>query len=472
MEALHSLLQQVNDVYPDDVLSQTAREGLRGLAKELGLEVLVENYDSEQVWGQLDFIVRLMQNSKAYRELSQVLSNTHSFYDIQASPSPLASPDHPQETASDKSSAGDFEPRDGLEDEFLKLDEMHQFVDEAEADNEDLALSVSDSDGASYTSESKYYDFFKDPKAHESEEEQEQIFNTELFRQMDRLEDEMVGDKPWALKGETKSSSRPVNSLLQEHLEFELARKPEVLTQAPEVTNEIEALIRQRVLDLNYDSVLPRRAVTETRAATSAEDFMDYDKSKKSLAELYEEDYKREVLHLPMQTEQEHAKKEATALFRKLCYNLDLLSNLTPAPKPKVQDIQVTSATVPALALEEKLPYHVSNEQTETFDERSVKLVGDTELHKSERASIHKRHKKILRTRKKEKIRRLMEKMVSDPRLGKFEYRTHLKEEKARKELIERKKTPHHKFTRSSEVFQQLKGLAQEASEPSKRVKL
>mmetsp|Transcript_21266 Transcript_21266/g.39157 ORF Transcript_21266/g.39157 Transcript_21266/m.39157 type:complete len:184 (+) Transcript_21266:42-593(+) len=183
-----------------------------------------------------------------------------------------------------------------------------------------------------------------------------------------------------------------------------------------------------------------------------------------------------------MQTEQEHAKKEATALFRKLCYNLDLISNLTPAAKPKVQDMEVKSANVPALALEEKLPYHVSKETALTgrdaFDERQVELVGESELTKTERSSIHKRHKKILRTRKKEKLKRLMEKVASDPRLGKFEFRKHIKEEKARKELIERKKTPKHKFTRSSEVFKQLNGLVQEAKEereaplPSKRVKL
>lgn len=372
----------------------------------------------------------------------------------------------------------------GLEDDFLKLSEMHQFVDEAEVDNEELALSVSESDADSFVSESKYHDFFKDPNAQESEEEQEQIFDTELYRQMDRIEDEMVGEKTWQLKGEVQSKTRPVNSLLQEHLEFELARNPETITQAPEVTSEIEKLIIQRVLDLNYDSVQLRKTSTEPRAATSAEDFMDFEKSKKSLAELYEEDYKREVLHMPMHTEQEHAKKEASALFRKLCYNLDLLSNLTPAAKPKVQDIEVKTANVPALALEEKLPYHVSNEQALTgrdaFDERQVTLKGESELTTSERTAIHKRHKKILRTRKKEKLKRLMDKMASDPRLGKFNYRTHLKEEKARKELIDRKKTPGHKFTRSSEVFKTLNGLAQEAAEPevratplpSKRIKL
>jgi U3 small nucleolar RNA-associated protein MPP10 len=357
----------------------------------------------------------------------------------------------------------------GLEDDFFKLDDLEQFVREGEMEKEDPAFDESEleDDQESQEQNAKFDDFFVNPKEQESEEEQEKIFTKGgMDEYMDMLEDKMVGDKPWQLKGEVQSKGRPVNSLLDSYLDFEVAANPAPLTQTPVVTNEIEDIIKQRILDMNFDDVLPRVVATESRAKTSAEDFMDYEKSKKSLAELYEEDYKKQVLHLPVNTEKEKAKKEATALFRKLCYNLDLLSNLQPTPKPKVVDMEIKSSNVPALVLEEKLPFSVSLEQTKTtrevFDPKETSLKADEELTKSDRNTIRKRHKSALRTRKKEKMRKLIDKMARDPRNGKFEFRKMMKEEKAKKELLERKKTPNSKFSRSSEFFKNFQKLNKE----------
>lgn len=62
----------------------------------------------------------------------------------------------------------------------------------------------------------------------------------------------MAQEKPWVLNGEVSAKSRPMNSLLAEHLDFDVAMKlPEKITK--ETTNKLESLIKQRILDGLFD---------------------------------------------------------------------------------------------------------------------------------------------------------------------------------------------------------------------------
>ena len=62
----------------------------------------------------------------------------------------------------------------------------------------------------------------------------------------------MMNPKEWQLTGEVKATERPVNSLLNVHVDFNTATKlPPTITK--ETTNAIEALIKQRVLDELFD---------------------------------------------------------------------------------------------------------------------------------------------------------------------------------------------------------------------------
>jgi len=95
----------------------------------------------------------------------------------------------------------------------------------------------------------------------------------------------MAGEKPWMLKGEVNSRTWPVNSLLAEHLDFDVATKiPEKTTK--ETTNKIESIIKQRILDGLFDD--PIRKSISTRKRVSAEELMNFEKSKKGLADIYE----------------------------------------------------------------------------------------------------------------------------------------------------------------------------------------
>ncbi|KAL8279145.1 hypothetical protein RQP46_008401 [Phenoliferia psychrophenolica] len=182
-----------------------------------------------------------------------------------------------------------------------------------------------------------------------------------LSSQIAELEAENVGAKDWATKGEAKARDRPVNSLLEEDLEYERAGKVEpVITE--ETTKTIEDLIKKRILDNEFDDVVRQRAVDPNAFLPSR--FMEIQdtKSNKSLAEIYEEDYTtakekdagREVVHeLDKDLEKKHA--EIEELFEELSGKLDALSNARFTPKPPKATI-TTISNVPAIALESALP--------------------------------------------------------------------------------------------------------------------
>lgn len=88
---------------------------------------------------------------------------------------------------------------------------------------------------------------------------------------------------------------------------------------------------------------------------------LDENKSKKGLAEIYEEEYaqKTGLAPQPLSVSDEQ-KKEASILFKKLCLKLDALSHFNFAPKPVIEEMSV-QANVPALAMEEIAPLAVSD---------------------------------------------------------------------------------------------------------------
>ncbi|KAI5478220.1 U3 small nucleolar RNA-associated protein MPP10 [Pseudohyphozyma bogoriensis] len=182
-----------------------------------------------------------------------------------------------------------------------------------------------------------------------------------LSSQIAALEAENVGEKDWATRGEAKARDRPVNSLLEEDLEYERAGKVvPVITE--ETTKTIEDLIKKRILDNDFDDVVRQRAVDPNAFLPSR--FMEIQdtKSNKSLAEIYEEDYTnarekeagREVVHeLDKDLEKKHV--EIEELFEDLASRLDALSNARFTPKPPKASI-TTISNLPSVSLESALP--------------------------------------------------------------------------------------------------------------------
>ena len=68
---------------------------------------------------------------------------------------------------------------------------------------------------------------------------------------------------------------------------------------------------------------------------------MNYQKSKKGLAELYEDQYKVDVLHYPRSAEEEKAKDEVKLLLAELLHKFDQLSNFHFVPPLVTDEIKV-----------------------------------------------------------------------------------------------------------------------------------
>ena len=83
-----------------------------------------------------------------------------------------------------------------------------------------------------------------------------EIRTSKLQKQIKKLEALAVnGDKPWQMTGEVDATTRPENSLLQEHLEYEnVAKRAPIVTE--EVSRRLEDIIVQRIKDRVFDDVI------------------------------------------------------------------------------------------------------------------------------------------------------------------------------------------------------------------------
>jgi U3 small nucleolar RNA-associated protein MPP10 len=120
------------------------------------------------------------------------------------------------------------------------------------------------------------------------------------------MENSMVDKKPWQLRGEITAKSRPMNSLLQETLDFKVTTRPKPLP-TPERNKEIEKIIKSRISNDLFDDPKRFQAVNSksskgNKSSTNNNDNVvsepeiniNFDKSRKGLAELYEEDFNNE----------------------------------------------------------------------------------------------------------------------------------------------------------------------------------
>lgn len=180
-----------------------------------------------------------------------------------------------------------------------------------------------------------------------------------LQKEISQLEDELVAEKKWTMKGEVKSSQRPEDSLLndQEDFDFDRVGKPvPIITE--EVTETIEDLIRKRIKNDEFDD-LPKRFLNQVVKPRKEKIEVSETKSSKSLAEIYEDKYQGvEDNEKEEKITQEH--EEIKELFTNVNYKLDSLTSFNFIPKPHENKIiEIKSSTID---MEDAQPEFVSNE--------------------------------------------------------------------------------------------------------------
>ncbi|KAM8973852.1 U3 small nucleolar ribonucleoprotein MPP10 [Pelodytes ibericus] len=171
------------------------------------------------------------------------------------------------------------------------------------------------------------------------------------------LQSQMLSEKPWQLGGEVTAQKRPENSLLSESLQFDHAsRMAPIVTE--ETTLQLEDIIKQRIKDQVWDDVVRKEKPKENPFEFKKRLTLDHDKSKLSLAEIYEQEYVK--LNQEKTEEEENPKHvEIQKMMDSLFLKLDALSNFHFTPKPAVPEIKVVS-NLPAISMEEVAPVGVS----------------------------------------------------------------------------------------------------------------
>lgn len=195
-----------------------------------------------------------------------------------------------------------------------------------------------------------------DPKSRRSAHERRQAKLSEEIRKM---EAELVAKRAWTLSGEASASARPMNSLLEEDLDFEHAGKPiPVITE--EVSEELEDLIKRRIIAGEFDGV-PKRRPDADVPADVRRGLVELDdaKAKKSLAEMYEEDHVKATnpdSYVNAKDEKlRRDEKEIETMWKDISAKLDSLSSWHYKPKPAAPALQVV-ADVATVAMEDAQP--------------------------------------------------------------------------------------------------------------------
>lgn len=194
------------------------------------------------------------------------------------------------------------------------------------------------------------------PRSQQSTHEKVRV---KLADEIRRLENANVSKRDWTLSGEAKAPERPLNSLIEEDLEFERVGKPvPVITN--EVTEEIEELVKRRIIAKEFDEVLRRHPDSTGGPGKSRKDKYELDDTKpqQSLAELYETDHLKAtdsayVDPKDAKLKQEHL--EISELWRNLSSQLDTLSNWHYKPKAPQANINVVS-DVATISMEDARP--------------------------------------------------------------------------------------------------------------------
>ena len=320
-------------------------------------------------------------------------------------------------------------PKSIVDDQFFKLSDMEQWclqIEDQRAEkpdqDDDTGIDMFSTDDTNREESMKYDDFFNEEnqeengeeKSEESEEDDgpkssHELKQERLKKKIEHLENAMLDNRPWQMKGEVKGDNRPQNSLLEEILEFDTTTRPApIITE--EVTMKLEDIIRQRIKDKAFDDVERKVKPSDIQIEYKKQLVLDQEKSKQSLAQIYEKEFVDQMAKSNPNGDDEEPEepkehKEIRADLKKLFEKLDLMSNFFYTPRPAHPELKIIT-NLPTIAMEEVAPVAVSDAAMLAPEEVKRKSKGDV-VGSGERTKTDKkrerRHKKVFQKQKFEK---------------------------------------------------------------------
>ncbi|XP_061386052.1 U3 small nucleolar ribonucleoprotein protein MPP10-like [Musca vetustissima] len=426
---IRKMLQQLYGITIESDISQHGNP-------EILPELVVDDMDEEQIWQQLelrnaavlDTMINTTASLMALREQKLEIrlkedGEGDEMDEEEEEEDNEDSDDHDDEdhmdnelkdAASEEESGEEEEEEDEEEDLFeatkknkrkLKQEELdedeNEEEEEADEDNE-LEDSGDEFDDVGKSNKEKMSFGPVDSDSNDSDSDEEtkeegpkssfEVRQERLEQRIRDYEEEVLGEKPWQLKGEVQATNRPQNSLLEEVLEFESTVRPApIITE--ETTRRLEDIIKQRIKDKAWDDVERTVKPIHTPQEYRKQLVLDQEKSKESLAHIYEKEYQQELEKLnPNQgdnaTEEPKEHKEIRNMMRDLFIKLDALSNFHFTPKPVAPEPKIITNT-PAVVMEEVAPVAVSDAKLlapeEVFRGPKHELVGKSERSKTDK---------------------------------------------------------------------------------------
>lgn len=250
---------------------------------------------------------------------------------------------------------------------LLESEDEDDFDGEEDGEDNEIELEFDEKDDYGYKGDEGYESLNEDDFNDALGEIRQDLVEKSSFekqqeklqQQIKQLEDELVAEKKWSMKGEVNNKQRPEGSLLQDedNFEFERINKPvPIITE--EVTEDIEELIRRRIKNEEFND-LPKRLLNDIIKPQRVRTEVSETKSSKSLAEIYEDKYNgvEESNEKEEKLTQEH--EEILSMINKLNYKLDSLTSFNFVPKPnEAQIIEVKNSTI---SMEDSQPEFVSD---------------------------------------------------------------------------------------------------------------
>lgn len=266
-----------------------------------------------------------------------------------------------------------------------------------------------------------------------------------LEAEVAKLEEEQMQERPWQMKGEVTGKQRPLNSLLEVHLDQPMSafagRRAEAEAQAAggqddaedealEDTQgamelaksarfDIDVIIKQRVWDETFDDVVRKEELPPSQRPLGADDdaveTLNFEKSRIGLGDVYAKQYETEFLgHSTDEAKKEDKEKtEAKQLFAKLMFKLDQLTNSHFTPRPPMAGYSAEQmAKVPSLKMEETIPLMVSDAHLKAPEELRA-----PRRHAKEQEELSHDERKAKRRNRKDQRRKALGRKVNEGKM-------------------------------------------------------